>query len=115
MYASHWNANPEVIKVLLSAGANPNTRCADGWTPLMAAVQKREISVIKYLLEYNANPIDTDKLGHSVLEYACKYSRYPEVIKELIPYYKDFEKAKILLTKRKEKWAKEILELLKLR
>ena len=42
--AAEYNANPNVIHLLLSAGADINTRTIAGWTPLHVAAQ------------YNANP-----------------------------------------------------------
>ena len=37
MFAARYNSNPEVVALLLQAGADINEKDKDGWTPLMFA------------------------------------------------------------------------------
>lgn len=46
----------ERVKELLDAGADPNTRCNAGWTPLHEAAQRGFADTVKVLLERGANP-----------------------------------------------------------
>ncbi len=56
MFAAENNQNPEVIKVLLEAGADVNARTAADKTPLMfAAENNQNPEVIKVLLDAGAD------------------------------------------------------------
>jgi ankyrin repeat protein len=44
----------DAVKVLLAAGANPNTKAPDGSTPLHQAVQARQVEIIRALVEAGA-------------------------------------------------------------
>ncbi|MCJ8314552.1 MAG: ankyrin repeat domain-containing protein [Saccharospirillaceae bacterium] len=58
LYCAIESNNVEALKVLLKAGANPNTKSDDGHTALTLAMQKTcsEIVSVKLLLEYGADP-----------------------------------------------------------
>ncbi|KAL9651796.1 hypothetical protein ABK040_014441 [Willaertia magna] len=63
------NNNPEMIKLLLNYGANPNVRtyCNDGTTPLMLGVLEGKYEAIKMLVEYcleNNIPLKVDKTNY---------------------------------------------------
>ncbi|CEJ93283.1 hypothetical protein VHEMI08882 [[Torrubiella] hemipterigena] len=50
-------AQPDAMQLLLAAGADPNKRDYNGWTPLMHVCQySRDINRIRLLLEAGANP-----------------------------------------------------------
>src|SRR6185503_10838146 len=51
----------DVVKVLLEAGANPNTKAPDGSTPLHQAVQARQVDIIRALVSAGASLDATNK------------------------------------------------------
>jgi len=65
------------IEVLLSAGAEVNSRNAGGKTPLHLAVEKNRIRVVNELIVRGADVNATDKLNNdSVLHYAVTNERW---------------------------------------
>ena len=46
----------EILCYLLSKGASPKIRAKDGRDPLYSAVEKRNIEIVKILLDHGANP-----------------------------------------------------------
>ncbi|MBO46365.1 MAG: hypothetical protein CMJ96_05645 [Planctomycetes bacterium] len=69
--AAQFNSNPEVITVLLKAGAELEARAEDGSTPLMfAAVGNSSPEVITALLKAGANAKTKSKTGKTALDYA---------------------------------------------
>jgi ankyrin repeat protein len=52
-----------------------------GETPLIVAVQRREVPIIKMLLRAGADPDKTDTAaGYSARDYAKRDSRNPEIL-----------------------------------
>lgn len=71
MWAAEWNKNPEVIVVLLKAGAEVNARDDDGETPLIyAAMYNPNPRVISTLLNAGADAKAKDSSGMTAVEYA---------------------------------------------
>jgi ankyrin repeat protein len=67
--------NPEVIRLLLSLGANPNVACDDGRTPLIVALKSQvPISTIQALLDAGAKPETRDSSGLTPLMHASRNS-----------------------------------------
>ena len=62
----------DVIKDLLSGGANVNTTNELGWTPLHAAVRFGRGDVIPVLIEYGANINSQDPSGNTPLHLAIE-------------------------------------------
>lgn len=59
MTALHWSAEKgciAVARVLLDAGATVDSRDSSNWTPLMAAVQKNNVDMVRLLLGFGADP-----------------------------------------------------------
>ena len=47
-YAARFNSNVEVLKYLISQGANINVKISGGWTPLNHAAFNSNVEVLKY-------------------------------------------------------------------
>lgn len=65
-------AKPNVIKVLLQAGAELNAYDDEGKTALMRAAAWKNWEVVKLLLESGGNLNTRDDAGHAALEYAAR-------------------------------------------
>ena len=67
--------SPELIRTLLDARANPNTRDNRGMTPLMLAVasENQDPEVVKLLLAAGADPTIKSDVGETALDWARKY------------------------------------------
>lgn len=60
---------PDIGKVLLELGSNPNARnSVGGTTPLHTAVKKRSIELVNLLLDWGANPLVMDDRGISAAD-----------------------------------------------
>ena len=71
----------QVIRLLLDAGADPNRRINNGFTPLLEAVESENITIIRLLLEYGAN---VNYAGSQNGRYPLAASNNIEVIKLLL-------------------------------
>lgn len=60
----------EAIDVLIGAGAQVDIPNDSGETPLIAAVHKRDIPIMRLLLKGGADPDRTDYVGRSARDYA---------------------------------------------
>jgi len=75
--------NPEIIRMLLQRGANPDIQDKVGKTALIHATQNRNIEIIKILLQYGANPNIIDEDRGTALLYAT-HSKQIKIIEMLI-------------------------------
>ncbi|HEY0428228.1 MAG TPA: ankyrin repeat domain-containing protein [Pyrinomonadaceae bacterium] len=70
-----WNNTPnyaELLNLLIEAGADVNAAGESGITPLMAAVESGNISVVKMLLKKGAAVNAQDKFGRTALVFAVQ-------------------------------------------
>jgi len=82
MWAAFCNENPEVIEVLLDAGAEVNARSNRGYTALMcAAWRNKNPEVFRVLLEAGADVNARDKTGMTPLILAAIRDDNLEVIR----------------------------------
>ena len=56
LFAAAWNGHAETIAALHAAGANPNARSNDGFTPLYSAATNGHAEAIAALHAGGANP-----------------------------------------------------------
>ena len=85
MLAASRNPNPEVVTVLLRAGAEVNARTEPGFTPLMyAAMECANPEVITVLLKAGADIHSRSVSGWTPLMVAAGRSSNPEVLSVLI-------------------------------
>lgn len=79
LHVAAYAGEVEILRALLQAGAQPNAKNADGWTPLMAACNgcrsqsQRRVTTVEVLLEAGALPSLSDKEGHCPLHIAAHW------------------------------------------
>jgi ankyrin repeat protein len=76
------NGNVEVVKRLLSAGAEVNVQDKNGKTPLHRAAIVGDVDIVKRLLSAGANPKIQDQDGDTALDVTDEY--YDEEVQELL-------------------------------
>ena len=70
-YAAEGSINPEVVKILVEAGADVNVPDKDGVTPLMKAAKRANNAyVVKALIDAGADIYAEDSEGRTALSYA---------------------------------------------
>ncbi len=73
MFASRYNANPKVFKVLFDNRADVHARDDDGWTPLMwASAYSNSKEVIQLLIDAGADVNARTDDGRTALTLAFK-------------------------------------------
>ena len=77
MYAAE-KGNLEIVKLLVSYGADMNLENQYGLTPLMAAANFGQIEVIKYFLESGVAPDTVDNFGETAAYKAAQTSENEE-------------------------------------
>jgi ankyrin repeat protein len=80
-----------LLQTLLDHGANPNTMCVTGNSPLLRAVRARSPGCILPLLRYGASISFKSSLGFSALHYAAYYKDDIRFIAPLLEYGADTE------------------------
>jgi len=65
-----WVDNPDIIKILIENGANPNIQNQNGYTPLMKAVQFSDQEKASILLDLGADPNISNKQGLYAIDFA---------------------------------------------
>jgi ankyrin repeat protein len=72
----------EGAELLIARKANVNGQDSRGQTPLILAVQKRDVPMVRLLMESGANPKIADRVaGYSALDYAKQDNRAEAVLK----------------------------------
>ncbi len=69
--------NADVARVLLRAGASPNTSNPDGWTPLLFASVRGDARLVAVLLKAGADPKAASKDGKTALALARQTGSKP--------------------------------------
>jgi len=83
LFMAAKSGNPDMIELLLNAGAGANSTSSTGTSPLMLAAASGNPAAVKVLLDHGANPNAKDiHQGQTPLMFAAGYGR-PEAIKIL--------------------------------
>lgn len=64
----------EVMRLVLEAGADPNSHDRVFMKPVHIAAQKGNIDMIRLLMEYGANIHEYDSIGRTALSYMCEFA-----------------------------------------
>jgi ankyrin repeat protein len=72
LHASVSEGHIEVSQLLLTHGADINSRCADNWTPLHAALYTGRLEIAKWLLNHGADVNSQDKHGWTPLHFSAE-------------------------------------------
>lgn len=87
-YAIQMEYDPEVLTLLINAGADVNLSGRSGITPLIRASMTERADYMKLLLSHGANVAGKDKSGETAMFYAARHGS-PEVIALLIAHGAD--------------------------
>lgn len=68
-------ADPNILRLLLNKGANPDTKSIEGATPLMNAVQSDKLEHLNILIEHKADLNAKDNRGFTALHRASEMGR----------------------------------------
>lgn len=75
---------PEGVALLIQQRANVNAANRGGETPLMRAVQRRDLQLVRTLLDAKADPDQVDRMaGMTARDYAARDTRSPQIAKLL--------------------------------
>ena len=72
--------SPQIVRLLLAAGADIDAVESGGQTPLHKAAYMEQVSTVRLLLENNANLSMVDKEGNTVLHYAVDDSEIVQLL-----------------------------------
>lgn len=82
------NGHTSIVKILINARADTDGKKNDhGATPLIAAVLKKRIDTVQYLLDQKADPCVIDAKGNSALNYCDDHSQLIKLILSHIAMY----------------------------
>jgi ankyrin repeat protein len=70
LHSAASGAHPEIVELLLAAGAEPDVRQRHGWTALQAAAQNGDARSLDALLTAGADPTLRNEDGHSAADLA---------------------------------------------
>ena len=86
IYAANLDSakSETATRMLIEAGANPNSHNRKGWTALHKVSQQGKFEVAKLLIDSGADAKAVDKLARSALSLAKKRPRNDDVIQLLI-------------------------------
>ena len=80
-YAAKANKDLRIVRCLVSNGANVNKKVYDELTPLHASASKGVLSIIRYLVEQNADINSLDSKGETPLYLFNKLKNKNEILK----------------------------------
>jgi len=86
-------ANVALLRFFLERGVDPNNQDIRGETALHHACQRYDAEFAKtsveLLLRFGAGPVETNRMGHTAVDFAMQYPELPDVVKILEPFVQD--------------------------
>ncbi|XP_033742433.1 ankyrin repeat domain-containing protein 17-like [Pecten maximus] len=79
---------PDIVRILLDAGADVTARSLMDRTPLIHAVSQKDQRSVRYLLKAQSDPDAVDRLGCTPLGLACLKQHAP-IIRDIVQYGAD--------------------------
>ena len=76
-------ANLVCARILLKAGADPNSQQQGGYTPVMSAAMQGDQALVELLLDHGADPVRTTEDGRSAADLA-RANGHAEVVELLV-------------------------------
>jgi ankyrin repeat protein len=70
LHVAIWYKGLDVVRKLLSAGANPDLQDSNGYSALAYACKQNSLPVVQLLIEYGANPAILTRTGESIYSLA---------------------------------------------
>lgn len=89
----HSTHSIKVADFFIQSGISKEALDNEGFTPLMRAIERRNISLIEYFLNLECDFLKEGPRGESALEMLAKHNLFMD--KRLIPYLKKFSKEKL--------------------
>ena len=80
----------EMIQLLLDLGARVESHDRLGGTPLMRAIDGKNLDYVKLILSHGANIHATDQYNRGIL-HSCAVNRAEKILKYLLEHYKDLD------------------------
>ena len=84
LHAAVAGRDPEVVRLLLEAGADANARQEGGWTPLMGAAAHGDHQIVDLLLQHGADPAAVNDQGRDAASLALENGHQP-IVERLSP------------------------------
>ena len=82
--ASAWNENPQIVEILIEAGADVRARYDQGETALMYVAERFGTEAVEVLLQAGSDVSVRDYFGITPLIRAAGNTEYPQVVTKLI-------------------------------
>lgn len=88
IHLSAYTDNLDILKMLISKGADVNAKANDGWTPVHSATHEVQNEFLEYLLKHGADVDAKDEHGKTALHIAAE-NNYIDFVELLLKYGAD--------------------------
>ena len=84
-FAAQFN-HPEIVLYLLSLGSSTKIKAKDGIDPLLSAVEKRHVNIVRILLEAGASPNNAHSKDDMWCLKQARENSHEEMVQLLLEY-----------------------------